>query len=278
MTTNSTPAFVLTQEQIRFFHVFGYLKLPGLFKNEIIDIQHRFDDQFIRRHDDIISLNNHAHYFKTRQLLLNFIDSDPWFSSLLADERIQGIASALAGDDFNFLSSDGNIFSENTIWHADTYQLFRGHVFLKIAFYLDPMPASTSAFRVIPGSHHEGAPYSKQLHEVMPQHQEKLGLEADEIPCQIIASEPGDIIVFNYRLHHATCHATQTRRMFHYGISPRFEEKQFDYLAKMWRETVQKKGFIYGDALCQQQDPRIQRHLQQLLAVTETLRTEIRDC
>lgn len=267
-------AFAITPEQVRFFEAFGYLKLPGIFRADIDEVRQRFDEQFVKRQADIVHLDHHAHYHRTRQILFHFIDSDPWFSALLGDSRIQAIATALGSEDFNFISSDGNIFSGNTVWHADNYLLPRGQTFFKIALYLDPMPTDKGAFRVIPGSHHEGAAFSKLMHQVLPDHRSSLGLEADQIPCQIIDSQPGDVIVFNYRLQHATCHAETPRRMFHFGVSPCFKtERNKDFLAMM-RIGAEQQSFLYGDALLQQTDPRIHRRLQQFLALERQFRAE----
>ena len=91
-----------------------------------------------------------------------FIDQHEYLCGLLDDPRIEGIGSALLGDDFNYTGSDGNYYVGDTRWHSDGYR-DKKYVSLKMAFYLDPVTRDTGCLRVVPGSHRFGDAFAEAL-------------------------------------------------------------------------------------------------------------------
>lgn len=267
----------LSDQQVCFFHTFGYLHLPGWFRDDMARITQAFDQAFAEHAEQSITWVNSAHYNKKRFVLPNLPDRDPYLGSLLDDSRMVNIASRLCGGDYNYIPSEGNIFSGDTIWHSDSYnpilQFPAGHLYFKIALYLDAMPANNGAFRVLPGSHLGGvwaALLGKHLAESSPD----LGLAPDHIPCQILESQPGDIIIFNHRLWHATCHAQQPRRMFYIGISQCFNEEKQNFSTRMVASYQNHFGSVYREPLRSNPNPQVQKSLAQFLMAEDYLKAQ----
>jgi ectoine hydroxylase-related dioxygenase (phytanoyl-CoA dioxygenase family) len=131
---------------------------------------------------------------------------------LLDDPRITGLIGGVIGEDFNYASGDGNYYSGDTNWHPDGgwKQLFA----VKVAFYLDPLTEDTGCLRVIPGSqrpdhwiHTEGVDPNKS--------EELFGLAPRDFPgCITQESNPGDVVIFNHDLFHASFGGGTRRQMF----------------------------------------------------------------
>ena len=58
--------------------------------------------------------NQRPHDDKRNSALLPFIDRHPYLCALLDDERVESIGTTLLGEDFNYMSSDGNYFAGDT--------------------------------------------------------------------------------------------------------------------------------------------------------------------
>lgn len=274
MNPASPQPFALRPEQVRFFDAFGFLKLPGLFREEIGHITECFEALMERRAADVTDFIHDAHYDNPRKLLFNFIDSDPYLANMMADPRILGIARALVGPDFTYISSDGNVFTGDTVWHTDSYNLIRRHRFIKIAFYLDRMTVDCGGLRIVPGSQHEGDNFAKTLHQLLPTPEKTLGLSARQIPCHIVEIEPGDVVIFNYRVQHATCDTRHPRRMFHYGAARHIPEPLHGEGIRMVREIIQRCGQLYAEPLASHPHPAIQSALSQLKSFAQVIREE----
>src|SRR5690606_18678276 len=126
----------------------------------------------------------------------------------------------------------------------------------------------------IPGSHFEGDRFARSLHDTLPDHQATLGLDADQLPCTVIESHPGDVIIFNYRIQHATCDTEHPRRMFHYGISPAIPDTRKAAAPSMVGELLGRfKQPVFPDPLYHHPDPDIQRALAPLKALAAEIDT-----
>ena len=158
-----------------------------------------------------------------------FIDQSEYLSALIDDPRIDGVASALLGDDYNYETSDGNFYVGDTRWHSDGFARTK-YRFLKFAFYLDPVTAGSGCLRVIPGSHHRRDGYANGLHKLMStsrvdQTEEAFGVSGPEVPAVALETQPGDLIMFNQDLKHASYGGGTRRRMFTINVSERFEDE-----------------------------------------------------
>lgn len=271
--TATAPAtrneFALTREQINFFKVFGFLKLPGLFAEEAAMLSDKFDELFERYKSELIDWKHEAHYMNLRQVLLHFIERDESLSALLDDPRIENAFSALLGEDFIYRASEGDLFTGSTYWHSDLYNGYFKYRHVKGIFYLEPLTAESGALRVIPGSHEFGDKYADLLERWGWKHEDNFGITAEEMPCHVCETQPGDLILFDFRMKHATCHSGNYRRMFTMTASQRFKPEDIDKLDKMVNDVVGITGKYYGDAMVNTASPARMKHLDQCLSLVK---------
>lgn len=94
------------------------------------------------------------------------------------------------------------LFFDIAAWHSDTgFYDVQG---LRIVAYLDPLNADNGALRVLPGSH---ALPEEHFDEIWPGNvdDDDAWQEANRaVPCHVIDSRPGDLIIFDERLWHAS--------------------------------------------------------------------------
>jgi|AntAceMinimDraft_11_1070367.scaffolds.fasta_scaffold21466_1 hypothetical protein len=206
----------LTEQQKAFFQLFGYLYFPGLFADDVAELGKNFDELFEQRKQDIVDWVNEIHENKLRRFISGVTAKNDYFRDLLDDPRIVGIASSLLGSDYDFTGSDASIYNCGTLYHQDGHGVAKPQcVNMKIALYLDPVDESSGAIRLIPGSHHPGDKFSGQLNkDLFLGRGVKLGLRTEDVPATVLASTPGDLVLWDYRILHATAYGGNQRRMF----------------------------------------------------------------
>jgi hypothetical protein len=262
--------FQLTEGQKRFFETFGYLVFKGLFAEEAQKISSVFDQTIEKFSSELIDWRHRAHNNQRRQFLGQFIDRNDYLSALLDDERILGIYKGLLGDDFIYRGSDANLFECGTCWHSDTYGAILKYRNVKIIFYLEPLGPESGCFRVLPGSQHFGDRFTNKLQSYLKKNDtfmDDLGLQDHEVPAQVIPTEPGDVVVFDFRVKHATCFASERqRRMFTICAAERLRDEDIPQL----RSEIAAAGKFgiksyYGEAMVRTANPERMRHLQQCI-------------
>jgi ectoine hydroxylase-related dioxygenase (phytanoyl-CoA dioxygenase family) len=143
-----------------------------------------------------------------------------------------------------------------------------GYGRIKVAFYLDPVAKDTGCLRVIPGSHR--LPLHEDLRPLREQRVDPtispLGAEPRDVPCYPLESQPGDVVLFNQNLWHASFGGRTGRRMFtlNFGAQPSADD-QIAYLQNTYRSNlghVQRMqytqvGRVYDDAFLGSDHPRI---------------------
>ena len=97
--------FKLTEQQISFFHTFGYLSVPGLMADRIEEIDREFEAVWSERGG---GHNGKPHEETARSCIASFIDQSEVLSSLLDDQRILATPTTLLEENFNYMGSDGN--------------------------------------------------------------------------------------------------------------------------------------------------------------------------
>lgn len=253
----------LAEQQVSFFQTFGFLKFPGLFAGDIDQITGAFEDIWAGRG------GGHAgkpHDGKARSAIVPFIDQHERLCALLDDPRIDGIAGALLGEDFNYNSSDGNYYVGDTNWHSDGWRT-NGYVHIKMAFYLDPVGRDSGCLRVIPGSCQPGDVFSDSVQKRIRQVQEVWGMPGRDVPAIALETEPGDLLLFNHNLKHASFGGGNRRRMFTINLSQRYREEDLGELrqtigglSRFWIDRV------YSDTMVRTAGPDRMRHLEQVMA------------
>lgn len=252
----------LTEQQVRFFEVFGYLAFPGLLDDIIEEIQSEFEALWAERGG---GHNGSEHDGQRRSCVVPFIDQRPRLSALVDDPRIHGIATTLLGEDFNYMGSDGNLYAGDTGWHSDGQHPEILHV--KLAFYLDPVTRDTGCLRVIPGSHRMGEGYADTLQKEIGRSGELWGKGHPEVPCVALETHPGDLVCFNHNTKHAAFGGSGRRRMFTINLCQRYPEHKLEDLRKyisgasrFWIDRA------YGPAMVGTAGPERMRHLEQVMA------------
>lgn len=254
----------LTPQQRAHFETFGYLHLPGLLADRITAISDGFEAVWAAHGGGV---NGRPHDGTVSSSLAQFMDQSPVLHTLLDDHRTHDILAGLLGDDFNYVGSDGNYYSGDSGWHSDTYGERGGVLFVKMAFYLDPVTRDTGALRVIPGSHRQGEPFAEQLEREIRQSEPLWGVAGRAVPAVALESTPGDVVVFNHALKHAAFGGSKRRRMFTMNLCGHYPEAQLHYL----RDYIGNHAYylvdrLHHDLLVQTAGPERLVHLAQGMA------------
>lgn len=261
----------LGKQHLRFFETFGYLRLPDLFRDEISAIADAFDHVWTANGRELDGLPDDL---ARNSVVMPFIDQNVYLSALLDDPRVLDIGMALCGDDFNYCSSDGNVYSGDTPWHSDHF-IGETYTSIKIAFYLDPLNADTGGLRVIPGSHHLTDLYARSLDAIdfygtgmsegLPE--STFGLEGASVPAVAMETKPGDVLVFHHGLKHASFGGGTRRRMFTLNMQSRHAEAHLgnirDDISLLAKYEMER---AYGSEMLRTATPSRMRHLEQRLA------------
>ena len=194
---------MLNPEQLAHFQTFGFVTLSQVFttaERKIIDTEYEIGLN--------LTYKNKPFDGKKRYWAMMLGSETPFFSSLAEDSRFYELAEQLYGDDVFAVGCDANRYVGDTGWHpdhqADPEQDCYG---MKIAFYLDPVDDQSGALRVIPGSHRN------PLHDSLKEQLALMDLGVDAVPAYTCVSQPGDIVVFDLRLWHASSGGSMGRRM-----------------------------------------------------------------
>lgn len=237
-TDPNPSAFALTPQQVRFFETFGFVRLPGLFADDIGAISATFDEA-VRRIDtegalspeppadygdygsmfaDVkaVVTHDHVHFGERRVILPMVVERNEPISYLTTDPRVVGVVHSLIGQHYEAIGSDGNVFSCDTAWHCDIFQSPLEQLHIKMFLYLDRLDSDSGAIRVIPGTNHWDSPYAESLRGDLADHEqieERFGVAGDQIPSWTVPNEPGDLIVGAFRTIHATYGGAAGRRL-----------------------------------------------------------------
>ncbi len=207
--------FHLSEAQKAFFGAFGFLLLPGLFADDIAELTAAFEDVFERNpafesHEDL-------HFNDRRMIITGVARQHPRLDALYGDPRVIDIVSTLISPDYVTCESDASLFYCDTSWHADTFGSPLNVYHVKLSFYLDPLVASTGAIRMIPGTHKYDSPYARLLRDKLSDHaaiERFFGVEPQEVPAWALETRPGDLVVWNMAILHASFGGDERRRLF----------------------------------------------------------------
>lgn len=253
----------LNKKQIGFFRTFGFLHFPGLLNDCIGRITDEFEIIW-QSHGG--GHNGQPHDEKKRSCIVPFPDQSEYLSLLLDDPRIHDIVASLCGNDFNYFTGDGNLYTSDTGWHSDGF--IRNRILsIKMAFYLDPSTRDTGALRVIPGSHLDGDIYAEGVEEQVRESETHWGIAGEDVPSLALETVPGDVVVFNHNLKHAAFGGSGRRRMFTMNFSQRYPEDRLDELrANILNEARHWIDRMHGGAMIRTAGPERWVHLEQVRA------------
>ncbi len=251
----------LSGDQMTFFDTFGFLSFPGLLADSIDRITEEFEKIWV---DHGGGHHGIPHDGTARSAIFPFPDLSEYLSSLLDDPRVHDIASSICGEDFNYTSGDGNFYTGDSQWHSDGYGA-RPVLTIKMALYLDPITRETGALRVIPGSHRVGEPFADSLEQGLRRGGPGFGVDGSQVPAQALEITPGDLVVFNHSIKHASFGGSERRRMYTMNFSQRWPDDKLQELrdtlgqeARFWTDR------IHGEAMVRTAGPGRMVHLQQV--------------
>lgn len=207
----------LTPQQVTFFETFGFLTFPGLFADDVAELEAGFERVFAAEEHARMETFESLHGDERRLIIPSFITKDPYLSGLLDDPRITGIASGLLGPDYEYAESDGNLFDCESHWHSDIYGAPIQYKHLKLSFYLEPLRASSGAIRVLPGTNsveHDYATSVRRLTWDSTKLEDTFGMDPRHLPGVVLESDPGDLIIWDFRTIHASYGGGTRRRLF----------------------------------------------------------------
>ena len=212
----------LSDEQVAFFHEFGFLIFRQLLGSDEVETIAREAAIAVEE----IYQGREGGYRGTWAPLQR--PSTPFSASLLEDPRFYGTATELFDESLIGLFSDMLVWLGDTGWHRD--QDVPGNTGLKFLYYFDSLEMETGCLRVVPGSHLE--PNRSEVGEMEPvrltsgqEHymqivSELAGRRQSEVPPDqallppvSVETIPGDVIVFALPLLHASFGGAPNRRI-----------------------------------------------------------------
>ena len=246
---------MLTPDQINHFNVFGLLILKQTLTDlEIKELSHQAYKIWEQKLGHEPAENEHIS-------IAPFLELNPKLTSLIEDDRIYHPMIQLLGKDMIWMRSEGvhgtMTKTSSHHWHADrpgTRELSFHRI--KIMIYLDPMRKESGSLRVIPGSHRS------PFHESLLPFQERHGLvdpiffgaPGNEVPCQAVETDPGDVVIFNQSLYHAVYGKTGRRRYISLKYAAR--PLQDDHLASI--KEFSPDAFKPHEQIVESDSPRLQ--------------------
>jgi hypothetical protein len=183
----------------------------------------------------------------------------PYSLSLL--DRFQDTATTLLGARAVPLRAKGVRYFGSTSWHADSLDPAVASV--GFAAYLEPLGPGTGALRVVPASHR-----AEVRADVLRYAAARAEAAADSVPAVALATQPGDVIVFDEHLVHASAGGTVRRQWrvdyFRDPTAPAEEAAVRAYIARVfppdWDGGYDVERFpSYGPAWLESSRPAVAR-------------------
>lgn len=246
---------MLTADQLEQFRVFGYVLLRKAYDSaRVQEIKSEMERLWIANLGRIPD--------GMRRAQVNyFVEQSPLLTGLIEEDELYSTIEQLLGEDFVWGGSEGNsgILTDKDAqhWHAD--RLGREdteYPRLKIMLYLDPMQEANGALRVIPGSHR--SPMHEELLPFTRHHipdQAFFGIPGNEVPAQVMRTNPGDMLLFHHSLFHAVYGNQGSRRFIALKFAARPNSDTRLRSVLKWSKEV----FEPHDAFCNHPNDRIRR-------------------
>jgi hypothetical protein len=193
---------IITGQQATFFDAFGFLRIEGLFADQIEEVAEALDPVPPTIGPDRIG-------------------GHPAFAELAHDDRVVGIARSALGDGVECTGVGGDPGGCGHQWHADGAGGSRRQRQVVISLVLHPLRADCGARRVIPGTHHPQSSYAQGLHRLLGQSGElsdACGVEGDAIPATVIDADSGDVLVWDGDLIHVASNGPDRGRLLSVGF------------------------------------------------------------
>ena len=238
MISRGNPIVPGSAEEKIFYSAFGFVVLRQVYdRGEMQAVVDAYEQVF----DERLKEEGKSRDALTENLTLDpgFCERHPVLRALTEDARITETIYNVLGRGGFYASSDGHLYHGDTCWHADVGwgpTILEGRddpnlvnslsphytLGLKAAMYLDPLAKETGALRIVPGTHI--SPFHEELAPLSPSLADHpqvaadprfagFGTEPQDVPCVVLESQPGDVVIFHSLLWHASFGGT-LRRMF----------------------------------------------------------------
>ena len=207
----------VTGHQRAYFDAYGYVVLPGLFADDVDELGVAFDEVFADPGNPRLDLNVVGHRFHSQLAMPDFIERHPRLAGLAADERITGAVAGLLGPGATYVNSDGSIYCCETEWHYDSPTAAPERRHAKFTLYLEALDHASGAPRVLPASHHDPGLYQGPLRPYLGFDgaiEQRTGLRGEDLPFWTLRTDPGDLLVWDFRLMHSSYGSVERRRQF----------------------------------------------------------------
>ena len=209
---------MLAEEQIEQFRTFGFLVLPGALDGVTLGA-------LIEEVDAAIAAAG-PRDAETGGITGHYIPAGDRQASAELVQRFRPLAEQLLGREAFPVAAHEILFFAEAWWHVDVGPDVPA---LKVAVYLETLDARNGALRVIPATHLIPQGELGALHRMNPH----------EVPCYVIESKPGDVIVFHTHLWHAALNGRDRRQWsveyFAFPANER-ERSELGRLVPEWRE------------------------------------------
>jgi Phytanoyl-CoA dioxygenase (PhyH) len=178
----------LSRQQTAFLDAFGFVRVEAVFSHEVDQIT-----------EAVKALPSPA--FAS--------DVTGWqtrLSSLAHDDRIVGLARAVLGDDVEWTRIGPAADVCGGDWHDDaTGGSDRRQLMLSLVLY--PLRTEAETVRVIPGTHQPQGSYARDVRRLLREFEgpaKAFGIDNDAMPATAIDADPGDVLVWDGGLLHAS--------------------------------------------------------------------------
>jgi hypothetical protein len=209
---------VLTKAQIEHFRTLGLLVLPGALDGPTLGSLTEEVDEAIAaagpRRTEGGGITGH------------YIPAGDRPASAALVARFLPLAEQLLGRDAFPAAAYEILFFDEAWWHVDIGPDVEA---LKVAVYLETLGAGNGGLRVIPATH------------LIPQRELDAlrRFNPHQIPCYVIESKPGDVVVFHAHLWHASLNGRDRRQWSVEYFAFPTDERERSELARLgaeWRD------------------------------------------
>ena len=212
---DARQAIAVAPHQNAYFDAFGFLLLPGVLADDIVEITEAFEQVFAEPSNPRWEMTIPGYRNHSRVAMPDFIDRHPTLAKLASDPRTLGVATDLLGPGCECVESDGNVFRCESEWHYDTpARPDLRHI--KLSVYFDPLAHDGGAPRVMPATHLQESIRTSKLAAALGFDgaiEERLGLGGENLPSWTLESAPGDVIIWDFRVLHASYGSVAPRRL-----------------------------------------------------------------
>ena len=190
----SLPEFLLNEEQVNQFFQQGYLKLPNIVPQEVVELLREAIERISAKDVDapgisFIEVEGKGTFITGIETLCN--QDEAIFLQLMGSPFLLSIAEAICGADFfpvqefAVLKTLGD--KTPVLWHQDVTNKSVGQTFM-LGIYLDAANDENGALRIIPESHKSDLPIC----------------ELQKMPYQSIEMQAGDVLIHDLMLVHSS--------------------------------------------------------------------------